>query len=154
MIARGAEANPSCFSALTRHPPGLLDPASVVIPLYTRLAMTTHNHMQNTKFCINAMDLAASNLAPYPGIKDKRKQMKVAMSQLKSYEGLCELVGVDYTEASRVLTVEEVLPGLKERLDKEDREVEVDTREDIAENGEDGHDDAERRRKRPAALAS
>lgn len=125
MIARGAEANPSCFS-----PSGLQDPIDVILPRYTQIAMLTNNHFQNTKYCIYAMDLAATSKEPVPGIKATRLKLKQDMSHLKTYEALCKLLNLDYEAYNNVKDINEVLPGLKEKLARQDRVIEA------VENGE------------------
>ena len=131
MIARGAEANPSCFSAISRNPPGLLDPLDTIIPLYTRVAMIVGNHFSNSKYCIYSMDLAATSKAPYSGVKEKRKKIKSDMSHLKDYIGLCKLLDIDYEEAAKEKNLDNVLPGLREKLMAEDGEIAQETQEDL-----------------------
>ena len=126
MIARGAEANPSCFQGSGE----LLDPLDVILPRYSRLALFTSNAFQNTKYCLNAMDLGATSKAPQAGIKAKRKSMKAEMSHLKNYEALCELVGVNY-ERAKEERLEDILPGLRERLKLENKEIEEETQEEL-----------------------
>ena len=126
MIARGAEANPSCFQSSGK----LLDPIEEVIPRYARVALFTANHFPNAKYCINAMDLSATWKPPEPGIKAKRQDIRTTLSRLKGYEGLCELFGVDYEKAKEE-DLADILPGLSERLQAENREIERETQEDL-----------------------
>jgi len=123
MIARGAEANPSCFSAS-----GLSDPIETVLPLYTRISMVVDNAFQNTKYCIYAMDLSASPYKSIPGTKQKRHQLKSDMSHLKDYNSLCSLLGIDYEECKKKEhTVQDVLPDLETKLKVENEEIREET---------------------------
>lgn len=125
MIARGAEANPSCFL-----PTGLLDPMDTIIPRYTRIAIATNNHFQNTKYCLNVMDLTATSKPAEAGIKAKRQKVKSEMTHLKTYEALCDISGVNYDKA-KTESLDEILPGLRGRLRVEDREIEDETEEEL-----------------------
>lgn len=127
MIARGAEANPSCFSSS-----GLSDPLDTILPLYTRAAMVTNNAFQNTKYCIYAMDLACTSKAPVPGIKTIRHKLKSDMSHLKDYKSLCELLGLDYEVCKeKDKKIGDVLPGLEGKLKTENEEVERETKGEL-----------------------
>ncbi|KZT51603.1 FMN-linked oxidoreductase [Calocera cornea HHB12733] len=78
MVARAAEANPTCFSA-----DGPRDAETYVIPRYARLAKYLDHHWSNTKFCL--MQLTSSS--PALG-KRSRAQWKAALATAKSYEEL------------------------------------------------------------------
>lgn len=123
MIARGAEANPSCFAS-----DGLRDPIDTILPLYTRTAMVVANAFQNSKYCINAMDLACTSKPPSPGIKQIRHKLKSDMTHLKDYKSLCELLGLNYEELSaKEKRVQDVLPDLEGRLSSQNEEVHRET---------------------------
>ena len=125
MIARGAEANPSCFHASK----SLQDPIETIVPRYARIALAVNNPFGNTKYCLNAMDFSSGGPGGKSGSKDRRKQMKVDLSRVKTYEQLCELLGVEQEPKS----LEELLPGLRERLQNEDGEIEAEVREEVEE---------------------
>lgn len=119
MIARGAEANPSCFSK-----EGLQDPISTILPLYTRISMVVDNAFQNSKYCIYAMDLSVSPKQPQAGDKQKRHKLKSDMSHLKDYPSLCELLGLNYEELRRKeKRIQDVLPGLEHKLSLQNEEI-------------------------------
>lgn len=125
MIARGAEANPSCF----HESKALQDPIEVIIPRYARIAHYVNNPFGNTKYCLNAMDFSGSNGGKgKPGSKDRRKQLKTDLSRVKEYKGLFELLAVQQTE---VTNLDELLPGLRERLKEGDTVIQAETREDL-----------------------
>ncbi|KAH8925520.1 FMN-linked oxidoreductase [Atractiella rhizophila] len=111
MIARGGEANPSCFRA-----DGLLDPETVVIPRYLRIVLATKHHFGNAKYCINSMDLSASpSLASNtPGLKERRARMKEQLTKCKTPEDLCELFSLqdEEIEEARNAKIEEIVPEL------------------------------------------
>lgn len=85
MIARAAEANPSCFDAN-----GLRDPVTDIVPRYIRIAHATDNHFSNSKYCLNAMDFAASPLKGQAGMPKRRKAAKTALGQSKEYDVLAK----------------------------------------------------------------
>lgn len=127
MIARGAEANPSCFSAS-----GLSDPMDIILPLYTRVSMVVNNAFQNTKYCIYAMDLASTSKPPIPGIKSVRHKLKSDMSHLKDYKSLCGLLGLDYDAIiEKEKRIGDVLNELEGKLKVEDRQVERETESEL-----------------------
>lgn len=127
MIARGAEANPSCFSTS-----GLCDPAETILPLYTRLAMVVDNAYQNSKYCLYAMDLSASPRRSEPGTKQKRHKLKSDMSHLKDYPSLCELLGVDYEECrKKEKKIGDVLPDLQAKLSVQNEEIREEVEEEL-----------------------
>lgn len=112
MIARGAERNLSCF-----RPEGLLDPTTIVAPLYLRVvrpsspspprrltnpkqAFATDNHYSNTKYCLTSMAAAPS----------RRGAMKQELNKAKSYEDACAVYGVDFVELGQA-KVEDLLPA-------------------------------------------
>lgn len=127
MIARGAEANPSCFSSA-----GLSDPIDTILPLYTRIAMVVENAFQNTKYCIYAMDLSVSPNKPQAGDKQKRHKLKSDMSHLKDYPSLCELLGLDYDECrSKEKRIQDVLPDLESKLKAENEEIKEEMEDEL-----------------------
>ncbi|KAG0665043.1 hypothetical protein C6P46_000669 [Rhodotorula mucilaginosa] len=118
MIARAAEANPSCFSRS-----GLADPISEVIPKLLRVAMVTQNHYNNTKYILNAMSLVDS---PTPPTRETNREYKQKMNKAKSYADMAEVFGIDRDEV-RALSEEEpdgmarleaLLPRWKQRRDE------------------------------------
>ena len=95
MVARGAEANPSCFRRA-----GMVDPISVITPLYAKLAVATGNHFHNTKYCLGAMDPSRGVDPTGPGLtKAVRGAFKLGINKAKTLEDICKAVGVDYAQA-------------------------------------------------------
>lgn len=136
MIARSAEANPSCFATN-----GLEDPIKVVIPRLLRIvrfvphsrrlnsltigllqAVATNNNYQNTKYILNAMDLYAS---PTPPSREVNRDLKQRMNKAKSYEDMCAIFGISEDEVKRIreTSVEDFVPDWVKRR-KEIIEVE------------------------------
>lgn len=124
MVARGAERNPSCFAE------SLEDPIAQVCPLFVRVVSQPascrlarrkliHGPLQasavgappaNAKYCLNAMDFAATKVKR---AKAARSASKQTLSRAKTMRELCEVFGVDATEAS-TKTVEQLdlrIPG-------------------------------------------
>lgn len=104
MVARGAERNPSCFAE------SLEDPIAQVCPLFVRVASAVGAPPANAKYCLNAMDFAATKVKR---AKAARSASKQTLSRAKTMRELCEVFGVDATEAS-TKTVEQLdlrIPG-------------------------------------------
>ncbi|GJN87115.1 hypothetical protein Rhopal_000060-T1 [Rhodotorula paludigena] len=112
MIARAAEANPSCFSA-----DGLKDPISEVIPRLLRIAIATGNHYSNTKYILNALNLHAS---PTPPSRERNRELKLAMNKARSYAEMGAAFGVGADEVEELQAADEgaieaMLPAWSER---------------------------------------
>ncbi|BGP54311.1 tRNA-dihydrouridine synthase 2 [Rhodotorula sphaerocarpa] len=113
MIARAAEANPSCFAKA-----GLADPISEVIPRLLRIAMATENHYNNTKYILNALNLFDS---PSPPSREVNRDVKQRMNKAKSYEDMGEVFGIGaeevrrWREEVREEELEELVPRWAER---------------------------------------
>ncbi|BGP14284.1 hypothetical protein JCM10213_004248 [Rhodosporidiobolus nylandii] len=112
MIARAAESNTSCFSAT-----GLKDPITEVGPRLTKLGIATGNHYNNTKYCLNALDLYQS---PTPPTKEKNREVKQRMNKAKTYEDMAAIfgIGAEIVAELRETRVEELLPAWTERRRK------------------------------------
>ncbi|EJU02513.1 FMN-linked oxidoreductase [Dacryopinax primogenitus] len=103
MIARAAEANPTCFL-----PDGPKDAETYLIPRYVRLAKYLDHHWSNTKFCL------AQFTSPDPHLgKHGRLEWKKAINGAKSYEELRLLWG---KEAGFFEGGEEILAGIQHAL--------------------------------------
>ncbi|GAA5988066.1 hypothetical protein JCM11641_007918 [Rhodosporidiobolus odoratus] len=104
MIARAAEANPSCFSRK-----GLEDPIKVVIPRLLKIAIATSNHFSNTKYILNAMNLHSS---PTPPGRELNRDMKQKMNKARTYEDMCAAfdIGAEEVAEMRESEVEELVP--------------------------------------------
>ncbi|GAA5865281.1 hypothetical protein JCM3774_004920 [Rhodotorula dairenensis] len=113
MIARAAEANPSCFSRT-----GLADPISQVIPRLLRVGIVTQNHYNNTKYILNAMSLTDS---PTPPSREVNREYKQKMNKAKSYGDMAEVFGISRDEVTALAneadtkTLEELLPAWTSR---------------------------------------
>ncbi|GAA5862112.1 hypothetical protein JCM5353_004961, partial [Sporobolomyces roseus] len=94
MIARAAEANPSCFRK-----EGLLDPIEVVIPKLLRIAITTKNHFSNTKYVLNAINLHSG---PTPPGKEKNRDYKLKMNKAKNYGEMGAIFGIQKEEVEEL----------------------------------------------------
>ncbi|GAA96539.1 uncharacterized protein L969DRAFT_50568 [Mixia osmundae IAM 14324] len=125
MIARGAEANPSCFRSS-----GLAEPVSEIIPLYLKIALAVDNHFSNTKYCLQCGSLADKHMTPggsKPTTSKQLSALKQSMSSAKTYADFCKLFDVDEA-AARLETVEDILPDL---LELEGRRAQSDDRKGL-----------------------
>lgn len=110
MVARAAEANPSCFS-----PDGLRDPVTQLVPEYLRIAAAINNPWGNSKYCLNAMDFAASPLKGQAGAPKRRKQLKQELSQAKGYDALVGPLKLELLdEEQRKNWVDHLVPQLRD----------------------------------------
>ncbi|GAA5831507.1 hypothetical protein JCM3766R1_001780 [Sporobolomyces carnicolor] len=116
MIARAAEANPSCFNSA-----GLEDPIKVVIPKMLRIAIMTKNHFSNTKYVLNAINLHHS---PTPPGKELNRDVKLQMNKAKTYVDMGRIFGIDEAEIKRLEsdatdeTLRQLVPRWVERSKK------------------------------------
>jgi C4-type Zn-finger protein len=74
---------------------------------------------------MNCIDLSASTKPPEVGIKAKRTKLKQDMNQAKTYQDMCKVLGVNFEEASKS-TIDGVLPELRKKLQREEKEIEAD----------------------------
>ncbi|SCZ99591.1 BZ3500_MvSof-1268-A1-R1_Chr3-1g06130 [Microbotryum saponariae] len=107
MIARGAEANPSCFRN-----EGLLDSVNEVIPRLLRLSLASDLNFQNTRYIINSMTLTSETLS-----KREKGAIKLASNKAKSYYEMAEAFGIDKeaVDEARGMGIERLVPGWMER---------------------------------------
>ncbi|KAG8753986.1 hypothetical protein FRC12_011357 [Ceratobasidium sp. 428] len=84
MLARAAEANPSCFDALRP----LRDAELEMIPEYLRLAKYLDHPFGNTKHCIQQFTSPSTLESRKALSKEARKAFRQRISQAKSYEML------------------------------------------------------------------
>ncbi|KAJ2927686.1 hypothetical protein H1R20_g9418, partial [Candolleomyces eurysporus] len=83
MIARGAEANPSCFS-----PTPLVDVETTLMPAYFRLAKYFGHHWSLTKFCVAQFKGKRVTVT-----KAESTALRSALSQGKGFEAMNDFVG-------------------------------------------------------------
>jgi len=83
MIARGAEANPSCFS-----PTPLQDIEQTLVPSYLRLARYLDHNWSLTKFCVAQFKAQHVNVK-----KADATAMRQTLAQSKDFPGMDEIVG-------------------------------------------------------------
>ncbi|KAF8913201.1 hypothetical protein CPB84DRAFT_1841593 [Gymnopilus junonius] len=83
MIARGAEANPSCFS-----PEPLKDVEATLVPAYLRLSQYLENHFNLTKFCVNQFKGVRVDVT-----KAESHAIRQALTQAKDYTDVNDMMG-------------------------------------------------------------
>ncbi|KAG6849017.1 hypothetical protein H0H93_011962 [Arthromyces matolae] len=108
MIARGAEANPSCFS-----PTPLEDIEQTLVPPYLRLSKYLDNHWGLTKFCVAQFKAQHVNVRKADAIA-----MRQALAQSKGYDGMAEVVGTwsGKEELDEIIKAIETNPPRQHRL--------------------------------------
>ncbi|TFK42019.1 tRNA-dihydrouridine synthase 2 [Crucibulum laeve] len=109
MIARGAEANPSCFSSTP-----LKDVEKTLVPAYLRLSKYLDNNWGLTKFCVNQ----------FKGVKITVKKadstaLKQSLSQSKGFDGLESIV----TSWTGEEEMHEIVKAIETRSPKDHRMI-------------------------------
>ncbi|KAH7338955.1 hypothetical protein B0J17DRAFT_570963 [Rhizoctonia solani] len=84
MMARAAEANPSCFDASRP----VRDAELEIMPEYLRLAKYLDNHFSNTKFCVQQFNSPTTPESSQALLKAARKAFHQRISQAKNYDML------------------------------------------------------------------
>ncbi|KAN0065697.1 tRNA-dihydrouridine synthase 2 [Thecaphora frezii] len=125
MIARGAEANPSCFRS-----EGSLSIPDTIAPKYVQYSLAFNNPLGNSKYCLGQLAFKPSESIPKEvqaqGIAKlmSKKQLSVirtGISQAKTLEDLAEVFKID-PDFVRSQDVENViLKDLKDALSKRAR---------------------------------
>ncbi|PWN41868.1 FMN-linked oxidoreductase [Ceraceosorus guamensis] len=119
MIARGAEANPSCF-----HPDGVRSITSEVAPQMVRYAAAVENAFPNTKFCLSQLAYKSTSsfnpkAKPLKNSPNKREMInfREALAKSKSDEDLALVFGVDLHQVKNT-SMDDILRPVKEALEK------------------------------------
>ena len=113
MIARGAEANPSCFRA-----EGNLSIPHVIAPKWITYSVALNNPVGNTKYCMAQLAFKSNESGnAKPMNKRQLSALRTGISQAKTHEELAKVFNID-VEAVRAQSMEEVLKDLREALDK------------------------------------
>lgn len=108
MIARGAEANPSCFRE-----GGSLSVPEVVAPKWVRYAIALNNPVGNTKYC-----MAQLAFKPEGGWKKKQLAgLRMGLAQSKTLEDLAKVFNIDPEEVRAKSVEGEILKELREALE-------------------------------------
>lgn len=141
MIARGAEANPSCFD-----PDGVRSITAEVAPQMIRYAAAVENAWPNTKFCLSQLAYKSTSsfnpkAKPLKDSPNKREMItyREALAHSKSYEDVAPVFGVDLGDV-RGTPIAEILRPVEEALARKanaDKDTALDlattTRRDAAE---------------------
>ncbi|PWY99445.1 FMN-linked oxidoreductase [Testicularia cyperi] len=122
MIARGAEANPSCF-----RPQGNLSIPETIAPKWVKYSIALNNPIGNTKYCMAQLAFkpaeSVAKEAQQNSSGDKKLMSKKQLSalrsgiaQAKTHEDLAQVFNID-VERVRAENIEsEILKDLKEAL--------------------------------------
>lgn len=120
MIARGAEANPSCF-----RPEGSLSIPEVIAPKWVRYAVALNNPMGNTKYCMSQLAFKPADSVnkdangagkQKPMSKKQLSVLRTGISHAKTHDELAAVFNID-PEQIRARDVEkEILNDLRTAL--------------------------------------
>ncbi|KAF5377141.1 hypothetical protein D9757_008797 [Collybiopsis confluens] len=112
MIARAAEANPTCLSTTP-----LVDIHQTLVPSYLRLCKYLDNHWALTKFCLSQFRSAQTQ----PGGKLEEKRVRETIVKARSYDELVDIVGAWTGEED----MKEIIKAIEARDDQHIRFTEV-----------------------------
>ncbi|CDS01657.1 hypothetical protein [Sporisorium scitamineum] len=115
MIARGAEANPSCF-----RPEGNLSIPHVIAPKWIRYSIALNNPVGNTKYCLSqlAFKPAEAGNATKHMSKKQLSVLRTGISQAKTQEELAAVFGVDVEQVKSQDVQKDIMKDLREALDE------------------------------------
>ncbi|GAC76097.1 tRNA-dihydrouridine synthase [Moesziomyces antarcticus T-34] len=118
MVARGAEANPSCF-----RPQGSLSIPDVIAPKWVRYSLALNNPIGNTKYCMAQLAFKpAESVAKDAGAKAKpmnKKQLsalRMGIAQAKTHEELAAVFKIDVDQVRALSVDDEILSDLRTAL--------------------------------------
>lgn len=118
MVARGAEANPSCF-----RPQGNLSVPDVIAPKWVTYALAFNNPLGNTKYCLSQLSFtpAASvskdeQDSAKPMSKKQLSAYRTDISQSKSLEDLAQTFNVDVDQVRARDVEADILKDVKQAL--------------------------------------
>ncbi|KIK71575.1 hypothetical protein GYMLUDRAFT_33777 [Collybiopsis luxurians FD-317 M1] len=114
MIARAAEANPSCFSTTP-----LVDIHETLVPAYLRLSKYLDNHWSLTKFCLS--QFKSPHTKPNGKAEDKRVRDRIVKA--RSFDEVADVAGGEWTGEEDFREIVEAIEG---REDGHIRFVETD----------------------------
>ncbi|EST05209.1 Pyridoxamine 5'-phosphate oxidase, Alr4036 family, FMN-binding domain protein [Kalmanozyma brasiliensis GHG001] len=113
MIARGAEANPSCF-----RPEGNLSLPEIIAPKWVRYSIALNNPIGNTKYCMSQLALKPAEAGNAKHVSKKQlSALRMGIAQAKTQEQLAAAFGIDAEEVRAQDVEKEVLKDLREALD-------------------------------------
>lgn len=118
MIARGAEANPSCF-----RPEGNVSIPQVIAPKWVKYSIALNNPVGNTKYCMAQLAFKPNESGNANGgakafNKKQLSALRTGISHAKTQEDLAAVFHID-VDAVRAQNVEkDILKDLREALDK------------------------------------
>ncbi len=121
MIARGAEANPSCFREQ-----GSLSIPEVIAPKWVKYSIALNNPIGNTKYCMAQLafkpaesvskELAAKGVKPMN--KKQLSALRMGIAQAKTHEDLAAVFKIDVDQIKAQSVEKEILKDLKDALDE------------------------------------
>ena len=115
MIARGAEANPSCF-----RPEGNVSIPLVIAPKWVRYSVALNNPIGNTKYCMS--QLAFKPAEPGNAAKHMSKKqlsvLRTGIAHAKTQEDLAAVFGVDVEQIRSQNVENAILKDLRQALDE------------------------------------
>lgn len=113
MIARGAEANPSCFRE-----EGNVSIPQVIAPKWVKYSIALKNPIGNTKYCMSQLAFKPAEAGNVNGLSKKRlAALRMGISQAKTHEELAKVFGIDVEQVRSQSVAKDILKDLREALD-------------------------------------
>ncbi|KAJ9479408.1 tRNA-dihydrouridine(20) synthase [NAD(P)+] [Pseudozyma hubeiensis] len=113
MIARGAEANPSCFRE-----EGNVSIPQVIAPKWVKYSVALKNPIGNTKYCMSQLAFKPAEAGNVNGLSKKRlAALRMGISQAKTHEELANVFGIDVEQVRSQSVAKDILKDLREALD-------------------------------------
>ncbi|GAC97492.1 potential tRNA dihydrouridine synthase [Pseudozyma hubeiensis SY62] len=113
MIARGAEANPSCFRE-----EGNVSIPQVIAPKWVKYSIALKNPIGNTKYCMSQLAFKPAEAGNVNGLSKRQlAALRMGISQAKTHEELANVFGIDVEQVRSQSVAEDILKDLREALD-------------------------------------
>ncbi|SNX83781.1 related to tRNA dihydrouridine synthase [Melanopsichium pennsylvanicum] len=113
MIARGAEANPSCF-----RPEGNVSLPEVIAPKWIKYSIALQNPLGNTKYCMAQLAFKPNESGNIGWNKKKLSTLRTGIAQAKTQEQLASVFNIDVDHVRSQNVEIEILKDLKDALSK------------------------------------
>lgn len=114
MIARGAEANPSCF-----RPQGNVSIPQVIAPKWVKYSIALNNPVGNTKYCMAQLAFKPAEAGNAKGMSKKQlSALRMGISHAKTHEELAAVFGIDAEQVKSQSVEKQILKDLREALDE------------------------------------
>lgn len=114
MIARGAEANPSCF-----RPEGNLSIPDIIAPKWVKYSIALNNPVGNTKYCMAQLAFKPAESGNAKHVSKKQlSALRTGIAQAKTHDELAAVFHIDPVQVKAQSVDNEILKDLRQALDE------------------------------------